>query len=281
MAGRRRAVELAMTGEEIETLTALRGRGPGGAPRGAGANTARLSPAAVVFCCGTKLGYIIRRSSAASSGHWRMARWRPSTTDRDRARSRRSRRKPKPGWYLGVRQGQGARLSARAVDDAAFGPSCASADRRQGTNVSPIWSRARCARSSAKRTSSRTRCATTWNSATPSSSRRWRRFCQHRDQVDPRQSLRTHRSRKPEPGSTTTPGRPLPNLNVHAQKKKGARPWAPSSSRASFPSLPVLFCVTSAWHQNTNHQGTHHGLGINDVNRHPVIHTCLKGRRIL
>src|SRR5262245_50777553 len=36
---------------------------------------------------------------------------------------------------------------------------------------------ARCARFSAKRRSSRTRCATTWNVATPSSSRRWRRFC--------------------------------------------------------------------------------------------------------
>src|SRR3954466_1488061 len=36
---------------------------------------------------------------------------------------------------------------------------------------------ARCARFSAKRTSSRTRCVTTWKTATMSSSRRWRRFC--------------------------------------------------------------------------------------------------------
>ena len=71
MAGWRRAVELAMTAEEIETLTALAVQDRGGAPRGAGANAARLSPAAVVFRPWDKdLAYIIRRSSAASSGHW-------------------------------------------------------------------------------------------------------------------------------------------------------------------------------------------------------------------
>lgn len=46
-----------------------------------------------------------------------------------------------------------------------------------GTNVSPILSKARCARFLAKRKSSRIRCVTTWNAAMPSSSRRWRRFC--------------------------------------------------------------------------------------------------------
>ena len=48
MAGWRQAVALAMTGEEIETTDgsfAVEDRG--GAPRGAGANAARLSPAAV------------------------------------------------------------------------------------------------------------------------------------------------------------------------------------------------------------------------------------------
>ena len=53
----------------------------------------------------------------------------------------------------------------------------ASTDRRRGTNVSPSWFKARCARSSARRKSSRTRCATIWNVAMPSSSRRWRRLC--------------------------------------------------------------------------------------------------------
>jgi hypothetical protein len=53
----------------------------------------------------------------------------------------------------------------------------ASTARRRGTNVSPGWFKARCARSSARRKSSRTRCATIWNVAMPSSSRRWPRFC--------------------------------------------------------------------------------------------------------
>ena len=47
----------------------------------------------------------------------------------------------------------------------------------RATNVSPIWSRARCARFLAKRKSSRTRCATTWSGATPNSNGRWPRFC--------------------------------------------------------------------------------------------------------
>jgi hypothetical protein len=50
-------------------------------------------------------------------------------------------------------------------------------DWRPGTPVSPSWSRARSASCSPARKSSRTRCAITWNSVTPSSSRRWRRCC--------------------------------------------------------------------------------------------------------
>lgn len=53
----------------------------------------------------------------------------------------------------------------------------ANTDRRLGTSVWPIWSRARCARFSAKRKLSRTRCAPIWRTATPNSNRRWPRFC--------------------------------------------------------------------------------------------------------
>ena len=53
----------------------------------------------------------------------------------------------------------------------------ANTGRQQGMDVWPIWSRARCARSSAKRQSSRTRCVTILKIATPSSNRRWRRSC--------------------------------------------------------------------------------------------------------
>src|SRR5439155_282239 len=52
-----------------------------------------------------------------------------------------------------------------------------STDQRRGTRASVSWSRARCARFSTSKRSSRTRCATTWNAATPSSKRRWRKFC--------------------------------------------------------------------------------------------------------
>ena len=53
----------------------------------------------------------------------------------------------------------------------------ASTGRRRDTDVSPILSKARCARFLVKRKSNRIRCVTIWNAAMPSSSRRWRRFC--------------------------------------------------------------------------------------------------------
>ena len=89
MARWRRAVELAMTGEEIERLTALSRSRTEAASRVGRAQMLlayRQQPSFLLW--DKDLGYIIRRSSAASSGHWPMARWRPSTTDRDRARSR-------------------------------------------------------------------------------------------------------------------------------------------------------------------------------------------------
>ncbi|MBM7487857.1 hypothetical protein ACVWWI_006592 [Bradyrhizobium sp. USDA 3686] len=80
MAGWRQAVEFGMTGEEIETLTTL--------------SRPRIEPARRVSRAAMLLAYretprslrwdedlalIIRRSSAASNGRWRMARWRRST----------------------------------------------------------------------------------------------------------------------------------------------------------------------------------------------------------
>ena len=87
MAGWRRAVELAMTAEEIETLTALSRSRTEAAGRVERAQMLLAYRSGRRFLPSDKdLAYIIRRSSAASSGHWPMARWRPSTTDRDRAR---------------------------------------------------------------------------------------------------------------------------------------------------------------------------------------------------
>ena len=61
-----------------------------------------------------------------------------------------------------------------------FWPSPCARARTGGvvTNVSPVWLKAPCASFSVKRKSSRTRCATIWNAATPSSrAQRWRKFC--------------------------------------------------------------------------------------------------------
>ena len=75
MAGWRQAVALAMTGEEIEALTALsRSRTEPGRPGVAGSDAARLSGEAIVLCRGTKTwrassdGAALRR---ASHGLWR------------------------------------------------------------------------------------------------------------------------------------------------------------------------------------------------------------------
>ncbi len=121
---------------------------------------------------------IIKLSNAASNGRWPTARWRHSMTGPDRARSRPSRQRRRPGWCLW----RATRPRSTAIHTSCGRRGCwpvmrVSTDRRWGTNVSPTWSKARCARSSAKRKSSRTRCATTWNVAMLISSRRWRRFC--------------------------------------------------------------------------------------------------------
>ena len=91
-----------------------------------------------------------------------MARLWHLMTDRDRAKEpTRSRRRPRPGWYL---------WPATRPRSTAIRMNCgrhgflarqwrASADRRRVTNVSPVWLKAPCASFSVKRKSScRTRC---------------------------------------------------------------------------------------------------------------------------
>ena len=110
---------------------------------------------------GNELGFTIKRFSAAWSGRWAMGRWRRSRIGHGRVKNPSSRRRPKPGW---------CRWRATRPRSTAIRMSCgrrgfwhvthASTARRRGTNVSPGWFKARCARSSARRKSSRTRCAT-------------------------------------------------------------------------------------------------------------------------
>ena len=179
MAGWRQAVELAMSREELEILTTV--------SRSRTELASRVSRAQMLlayrdhpsFCAvGKKLGVHHQTVQRCAEGGSPMARWRHSTTDRGQAKNRRSRRKPRLGWCLwratkpwttAIRMNCGRRACWHAMR--------ANVDQLPATGVWRIWSRALCARSSAKRKSSRTRCATILKTATPSSNRRWRRFC--------------------------------------------------------------------------------------------------------
>src|SRR3984893_17773417 len=114
MAGWRRAVELAMTVEEIERLTALsRVAHRAGGPGIAGADAAGLSRESFVLCGGAKRRGPPSNGSAlrgAGAGLWAAGGHRGSTTAGQRTGHHAG------GQGLvgidGVRQGQGARLSA-------------------------------------------------------------------------------------------------------------------------------------------------------------------------
>src|SRR6478672_9842980 len=111
MAGWRRAVELAMTGEEIERLTALsRSRTEPGI---AGADAAGLSRESFVLCGGATSWGSPSNGSAlrgAGAGLWGAGGDRGSATAGQTA-SHHAGGQSLVG-VAGVRQGQGARLSA-------------------------------------------------------------------------------------------------------------------------------------------------------------------------
>jgi len=88
------------------------------------------------------------------------------------------RRRPRPAGVFGVRQGKDRHgLIRRVGDDTTDGAAMpASMDRRAGTRCPPIWFRARCASFSARRKSSRTRCAYYLERREAEFGRRWRRF---------------------------------------------------------------------------------------------------------
>ncbi len=78
---------------------------------------------------------------------------------------------------FGLRQGQSTAIRMNCGRHGFWPAMRASADRRRVTNVSPVWLKAPCKAAGQVLKSSRTRCATIWNAATPSSSPRWRKFC--------------------------------------------------------------------------------------------------------
>ena len=179
MAGWRQAVALAMTGEEIEALTALsrsRTEPAGRVSRAAMLLGYREKPS--FFAVGRRLG--VHHQTVQRCVERAMADGALAALD-DR---------PRPGKEPTITPEAKAWLVSLACDKAKehgyphelwttrlLARMRASADRRRVANVSPVWLKAPCASFSVKRKSSRTRCATIWNAATPSSSPRWRKFC--------------------------------------------------------------------------------------------------------
>src|SRR6516225_9660015 len=67
----------------------------------------------------------------------------------------------------------------------------------EGHAASTSWSRARCARSSMSKRSSRTKCGTTWNAATRNLKKRWRKCCVFTAKSKSSRKPRSHRRRNP------------------------------------------------------------------------------------
>ena len=92
--------------------------------------------------------------------------------------NRGSRSKPRLGWcrwHAGKRRTWAILMNCGRRG---FSPAMpASTDRRRDMRALPIWRRARCAKSSNRKKSCRTKCDTTWNSAIPTLPKRWPRSC--------------------------------------------------------------------------------------------------------
>ena len=179
MARWRQAIELAMTDEEIGRLTAISRSRTEPARRVERAQMLLAYRRIRLFLRWAKsLGCTIRLSNAALSGRWPMVRWRRSTSVRDPGKEPTITPEAK-AWVvaLACRKAKElgyphelwtTRLLARHAREhgPAAGHACL-AKLAQGTVCKILG----------QEESSRTRCATTWNAATRSSSRRWRRCC--------------------------------------------------------------------------------------------------------
>jgi len=175
----RRAIELAMTAEEIGRLTSI-ARSRNDAAR-------RVQRAQILlayqenpsfFAVGQTLGILHQTVQRCVE---RAIAYGPLAALEDR---------PRPGKEPTITPEAKAWLISLACEKAkehGYPHGCgrrgcwhamhAKTHRPLGTNVSPTWFRVRYARFSPKRKSSRTRYGTIWSVATPSSSKRWRRFC--------------------------------------------------------------------------------------------------------
>ena len=131
MAEWRQAVELAMSGEDIGRLTGISHSRTEPASRVERAQMLLAYQEKPSFCAvGEKLGMHHQTVQRCVERALAYGALRHSMTDRGR-----SRRKPRPVGVAGVRQGQGARLCARIMDDTAFGPPCARARTGGGARM--------------------------------------------------------------------------------------------------------------------------------------------------
>src|SRR5215471_1936312 len=174
MAGWRQAVELAMTDNEIEDLTVIarsRSEAVRRVERAQMLLAYRETPS--FFAVGQKVG--VHHQTVERCVERALA-YGPLAALDDR---------PRPGAEPTITPEAKAWLVSLACDKAKnhgyphelWTTRLLARHAREKAPASPIWCRARCARFSASRNSSRTRCGTIWNGATPSSSRKWRRFC--------------------------------------------------------------------------------------------------------
>ena len=179
MAGWRRAVELAMTEDEIERLSALSRSRTEPASRVSRAQMLLAYRENPSFCAvGQRVGVhhqTVQRCVERALGYGPLA----AIEDRPRPGKEPVITPEAKAWLVSLACDKAkehgyphelwtTRLLARHARE--HGPTA-------GHECLARLVQARCARSSARRKSSRTRCATIWNVAMPSSSRRWPRFC--------------------------------------------------------------------------------------------------------
>jgi transposase len=170
MAGWRQAIELAMSDEETGKLAVIARSGSEAARRVKRAQMLLgYCETSSFFAVGQRLGVhhqTVQRCIERALADGPLA----ALDDR-----------PRPGKEPTITPEAKAWLVSLACDKAkdrgCWHAMPASTRGRQDTDVSATWSRARCARYSGKKRSSRTRFGTIWNAATPISSKRWRRFC--------------------------------------------------------------------------------------------------------
>src|SRR5271165_4491608 len=128
----------------------------------------------------------------------------------------------------------------------------ASMDQPKGTPALASWFRALCARYSMSKRSSRTRCATTWNAATPSSKPRWRKFCASTARSRSLKRPRPHRRRRRATRWRSSPMTRNPASRRSPRPPRICRP-SPAPTRPSRAIMNISATARSAcWPASTS-----------------------------